>query len=483
MLTLSARLADLGAEMIASGSALEFGRSRLEPFESAQLEMSCRESRLGTDIWIGEGPDPCGSDGRPAASVEDYRNHAISEGVHIHLPPGSGGDASIVITRTSAGGTPLYLAAKDGAIHASWRFEHAVEKAGRRVPNKEACRLYLAHGDAQVRDQVIEGVSMLWPGESAAFGADGLRFRQAEVEVVLPNALTDSARATDEFLYLIAEALRPGLAKARAPVVELSGGYDSSCVAIAACSAAEKMNSYGLIHEGAMGAQQRRRRQELIDLLGPNDFEFPSSRHPPLASLEVPEATITILDDNHRISCASALDAHPVQGLDLVITGVGGDELTKENSFHRREWEVRGATSASAIVTAAARSDMFMRRGLWPKNPLLAGSVVDFCRALPQKMRAGRMLNILTLARSGLSDGFLFPRFAEHYGVSMQYEAACYDYDAALSQSIVADYGIANIAPLLQRARDASYGGFSYMLIFELFTLLKLEKVLRRYCG
>ena len=124
-----------------------------------------------------------------------------------------------------------------------------------------------------------------------------------------------------------------------------------------------------------------------------------------------------------------------------------------------------------------------MRRGIWTRNPLIAQPVVDFCRALPRQLRAGRLLNVLTLARSGLSDGFLFPRYSEHYGNAMQREAALYDYDQALEECIVADYGISDISGLLRRAREASYGGFSYKLIFELFTLLKLEKVLRRYCA
>ena len=124
---------------------------------------------------------------------------------------------------------------------------------------------------------------------------------------------------------------------------------------------------------------------------------------------------------------------------------------------------------------------MFMRRGIWPISPLASQSVVDFCRALPKRLREKRLLNLLTLARAGLSDGFLFPRYSEHYGASMQHEAALFDFDSALRESIVADYGIADISDLLARARDASYGGFSYKLIGELYNLLKLETVLRRY--
>jgi hypothetical protein len=83
--------------------------------------------------------------------------------------------------------------------------------------------------------------------------------------------------------------------------------------------------------------------------------------------------------------------------------------------------------------------------------------------------------------RAGLSDGFFFPRYYEHYGNIVQREAALFDFDNALTQSIVGDFGITEFSPLLERAREASLGGFSYELITELYLLLKLETVLRRY--
>lgn len=483
MLTLQVHLADIDADLEHTGKSARFGQSFVDAFVSSQLEMSARQIQKSKEIWIGEDSDPFPSGDSAPSSIDKYRDHSNQEGIKIRFLQG-GVCASLIIARTAAGSTPLYVTCDGRTFYASWQFEYVVQRISRPRPNREACRIYLEHGDCQVRDQVIQDVFMLWPGESLTFSDQGLTFEEIGTpDIVLPNTLVESARVTDEFLHLIAESMRVNLMKAVEPIVEVSGGYDSSCVAIAACSAADHMNSYGLIHEGAMGVQQRKRRRELVELLNLNDFEFPSYDHTPLASLEVPECTLTLLDDNHRLPCAYAVDAHPRRGLDLIITGVGGDELTKENTFHRREWEVAGSVCASAIVTAAARADMFMRRGIWPINPLISQSVVNFCRALPAKIRSGRLLNILTLARSGLSDGFLFPRYSEHYGNAMQREASLYDFDDALSESIVADYGITNFSPLLQRARDASHGGFSYKLIFELYTLLKLEKILRRYCG
>lgn len=483
MLSLRVRLEDADQESSISGKAVCFGSSYIEAFASNQITMSVRGAPGGKEIWIGEDADPMPADGSAPPRMERYREFPNYEGVKILIHRVDERPV-IKIARTAQGGCPVYVAADRGALVASWKFEDAAQARPHPKPNVEACRIYLKHSQCQVRDMIIDGVSMLWPGESVIFSDEGLSFREADTpDIVLPGTLSESARATDEFLRLIAEAMGINLAKSIQPLIELSGGLDSSCVAVAACSARKGMNSYAVIHEGAVGAQQRGRRRELVDLLDLNDFEAPSFEHPPFASLQIEECTFTPFDDMYRIPCVYAVDAHPTQDIDLVITGIGGDELTMENTFFRQEWEVSGSISTSAVVSAVGRADMFMRRGIWPVHPLVNQSVVDFCRALPKKMRDGRLLNLLMLARSGLSDGFLFPRYSEHYGNVIKHEAALFDFDSALAESVVADFGIAEFSPLLERAREATSGGFTYELITELYLLLKLETVLRRYVG
>jgi hypothetical protein len=483
MLTLRVRLEDADEESSMGGKAVRFGNSYIEAFVSDQITLSVWAAPGRKEIWIGEDADPMPADGSARPPMERYRSFPDYEGIKV-LIHRVDGNPVLEIVRTAEGGCPVYVAADRGTLVASWRFEDAAHARPHPKPNIEACRIYLKHGQCQVRDMVIDGVSMLWPGESLTFSEEGLSFREVDTpDIVLPGTLSESARATDEFLRLIAETMRINLVKSAQPLIELSGGLDSSCVAVAACSARKGINSYAVIHEGAVGAQQRRRRRELVDLLDLNDFEAPSFEHPPFASLQVEECTFTPFDDMYRLPCVYAVDAHPSRDIDLVITGIGGDELTMENTFFRQEWEVSGSICTSAVVAAVGRADMFMRRGIWPVHPLVNQSVVDFCRALPKKMRDGRLLNLLALARSGLSDGFLFPRYYEHYGNVIKREAALFDFDSALAESVVADYGITELSSLLVSAREATLRGFTYELITELYLLLKLETVLRRYVG
>lgn len=476
-------LDEIGSEISQVGKVLCLSQGRIEPFATPQLEISFEQTPEAAFIWVGETADPHGGAVRDRLAVRRYSGIEDAEGVAVALQKTRAGP-KIEIARTSAGSTPLYVTSRKQTLRITWKFEDAVAFIENPVPNKEACRIYIEHGAGRSRDQIIQGLCMLWPGESLEFGLDGLHFRESDpAQIALPNVLHDSARATDEFIGLIADALRPRLKRSARPIAEVSGGYDSGCVAVAAATIQDQLYSYGLIHEGPMGIQQRNRRRELITLLNLVDFEYPSYEHTPIRSLEILETALTPLDDNHRIPCAYAVDAHPAGGLDMIMTGVGGDELTMERTWGVEEWEVPGSVCTSAIVTATARADMFMRRGLWPVNPLLAQPVVDFCRALPKKMRSGRLLNQLALARAGLSDGFLFPRYGEHYGNGMQREAALYDFDAALSQSILGDFGIFDTSLLLRDAREAYNDGFSSRLLADLWSVMKLERVLASCLG
>jgi hypothetical protein len=189
------------------------------------------------------------------------------------------------------------------------------------------------------------------------------------------------------------------------------------------------------------------------------------------------------MDDNHRLACVQAIDSHPRRdSLDLVVTGIGGDELSMERTHARHDYEVAGTISASAVLASVGRGDIFLRRGIWPCNPLATHRVVDFCRRLPLPLRAGRLLHTLTLARAGLSDGFLFPRYEENFAAVITREAAVMDFDAEIGESILADHGV-NIFNLLAEARVQAGRDFTSGLAIKLWYLIKLERILKKYVG
>lgn len=480
MFRLRVALGDLENDNGIEDGQLTFGGSEIEPFRSPHLFSSLTVRDRTAICWVGEGEDPL-AEGRDRPTPDGYRTFRPFEGaaVFLHLAEKAG---AMEIARTATGGCPIYVSVEGGVLTASWRFEDAVRALAVRRPDVDACRRYLEHGTAPVRNMVIRGVYMLWPGESLRYDGDRLVFHEVdEPAIVMSGSLSDHARATDEFVRLIGRVLERKLDRSASTLVELSGGMDSSCVAVAASAVRRPLSSYGLIHDGAMGAQQRARRQELAAICELRDAEYPSGRLGPFASLSLPDAGFTPFDDIFRSACLAGVENHPDGPFDLIVTGIGGDELTMEHTFFRHEGEVKGHSALSSISAAAGRCEMFMRMGMWVSQPLIHPDVVDFCRALPERLRKDRMLNLMTLARAGLSDGFLFHRFQEHYGNMVQHEAALFDFEKAIAQSRIAALGISDPGPLLSQAYEAGYGGFSYDLIAKLFLYLKLDAVLTRY--
>lgn len=451
---------------------------QIERFQSKFIEEIRLETESHHVIFIGE----VRSFYKTEHGVQLNQDFANATKQFLEIKIKKSQDLEIEIRRSAMPGVPIYVSLEDGIFAISWRFEEAVENIKIPRANVEVARLYVEHGPPLTRETVISNVFMLWPGEHLTVKNGALHFSEYDPGgIVTPSTLHYDAPVTDALKEIIGSNIQDVLDRSIIPMIELSGGFDSGCVAICAASVRENLSSYGLVHPGVVGEQQRSRRNEFVKLLALNDHEFPSDRHMQLASLEIPEAQLTPFDDNQRIPCSYGVDTHPAGLADLLLTGVGGDELCMEHTYRRWPWEVNGHGSRSALTTAAGRADMFLRRGIWPVNPLCAPNVIDFCRALPTTVRKNRQLNMLMLARAGLSDGYLFPRFAEGYGHAMQREAALFDFDSALRDSMVSDLGLIDLSALLSQAHEASEGGYSYKLIVKLFLLLKLEKVYSRY--
>ena len=480
MLSASIYFADIGANWEISGPPLTAGQSGIEIFRSSQLSWSTRKFDTGWLLWIGEVPDPF-EQTDVAKLPEACRNFDAAEGIYLIFREAG---QLVEMVRTCAGNCPIYLARGRERFIATWRFEEAVSALDRAVPDVLMCQRYIADGMNQVRDQIIAGVQMLWPAERALVREASIEFEQMPSPLAVMSAqFADRAVATEEFLRLVAEAMSENVARANGALVELSGGLDSSCVAFAAALLECPLNSCGVIHTGPVGAQQSGRRNEIVELCRLRDFTYPAAKDLTYQSLALPGFGITPFDEMYRLQCSNLLEVvrNEIPELDLVLTGMGGDELVKDNALYRAEYEVAGYTSSSAVVAAACRSDLFMRLGIWPKSPLISKPVVDFCRALPGKIREDRQIHKLALVRAGVSDAFLFPRYYEHFGYVSDLSARNFDFDDYFSTSAIHDWRIYDIDAVLHKAREATLYGFTPELRTTLFFLCKLEAVLRSY--
>ncbi|QTD56906.1 hypothetical protein [Parasphingorhabdus cellanae] len=479
MLSAKLNLKDVHSAIEHDTSRATFGESTISKFKSKHLQFSAVSRDGVIEFWIGEDEDPYLGIDR-SVPLEQYRDIDDQQGIKIRIS--NDGRARVELARTDVTGSPIYISNTGSQIIISWKIEEVVASIANPLPNEQSCKQFLSHGPKPIREQIIKGLYMLWPGEACIFDKTGLSFHEATSrDIVQSGVLSNSAVATEHFIFLISQSLERAVKKSERTAIELSGGYDSSCVAIAAAQLRSDLYSYAALQLGAVGIQQNERRQELVSSLGLIDATAPANSTLPFAALNLKECSRTPYDDMFRMSCVNALEKHDGGDIDLVLTGIGGDELTMENTVGREEWEVNSRIASSAIDASTSRSDMFMRRDIWLVQPLTSRRVVDFCRALPQSMRQGRMLSVLSLARAGLSDGFLFPRYGEHFGVMSQHEASMFDFDKAFAESLIADFNLIDLDALLVDARKATVHGFNFELIARLWFALKLETILRRY--
>jgi len=253
MLSLRLNLADLGAEPRSVGGELFLGESHVSPFSSAPIQMSLMSDPDEVRIWIGERDDPYSGLNDANAMLSRYADFDIFEGAKIQIRRGRL-RPQVIMYRTRSGSSPLYIAENSGNLIASWRFEEVATRLREIKPNIQACRMFIEHGTCRVRQQILDGMYMLWPGETASFTESGLTFSEATVPAeVQPSTLTDAALVTDEFLRLIRDAV--GDLKRCTSMIELSGGLDSSCVALAIRGSGSHIRSYGLLHDGPGGRQ------------------------------------------------------------------------------------------------------------------------------------------------------------------------------------------------------------------------------------
>lgn len=358
-------------------TGFSLGKGHLSVFDSKLLtthEWSATSSKL---FIISDGGFK-GSVERPRGTMGEVVDGCPNESIAIDIR--LDGPVRATIVRGLGRSIPLYASRTGQKLVVSWKIENCIANLEDRTVDVQACRRYLEYGDRMVRNEVFEGLFKLWPGETLEFDGKSIEIsRSSELPVVRSTALSDDAHATDYLVELLAKVVEPFLDHSKAPLIELSGGYDSSLVAIAAARKSDDLRSYGLIHQGPVGRQQENRRRQVIEICKLDDHAFPSWRSGPLDGLTKAECTVALCDDNHRSACAEALDALADQEIDLVLTGVGGDELSMETTYGRLDFEIGSHACLSGVVTGAARADMFMRRGIWPVNPLLDRRVVDLC--------------------------------------------------------------------------------------------------------
>lgn len=306
----------------------------------------------------------------------------------------------------------------------------------------------------------------------------------------LARALKDGADVVGTFGTLMQTAIARWLPADQGAACELSGGLDSSSVALAAaCDRAPALRTYGLVMPDAAGDAQVLRRSDVVMACGARDAPLAAKLFAPFHAGErsMDDAFVPWGEYYHE-AFRALLSRVRADGLTTILRGIGGDEISQSQQDEDADeaWPDEGARPAvpgfmskaaleaseslhgeldpappgiadrSVYEAMAASSTVYLRSGIWPYYPYATPEVVEFCRRLPAPWRRGRELQRSYLRLRGLSRRVWDPQPPESFLPVMEYglrSAGRRYLEALFAESRLAKMGLVSRGALLASLR------------------------------
>lgn len=230
----------------------------------------------------------------------------------------------------------------------------------------------------------------------------------------------------------------------------LSGGMDSANVALTLGRLHPgSVTSSAMIVDGVAGEQQRRRRRELAELaqLGP-DLTIHAMDLPPLSpsSRILAGDSLDFDEEGFAEAVGSLIDLMVASDVQVSFGGTGGDEMlalppeerdfsggmedltlptwltpAARNELIATESEIAPAAVINEVTLTgfACHNPLYIKRGIWPVEPLASPEAVRFGEWLPPEWRRRKRIFRDRLKRAGASDDLVNPRLSENLGAVM----------------------------------------------------------------
>ncbi|MFF2243288.1 asparagine synthase-related protein [Arthrobacter sp. NPDC058130] len=219
--------------------------------------------------------------------------------------------------------------------------------------------------------------------------------------------------------------------------LELSGGFDSSNVALAAARARYiGMRSYGLMFPGDAGKWQSARRDAVVRLAGSTDTTIAVQGSHFLDHWLTGSRWVNPYEEIYRQLVETGLDTADLGDSGVVLTGIGGDEAflprvrknvhlsEASDEAHAPPRPPKAAVPETALLAAIARAPMFMSRGVWPSNPYCSREMVEFSERLPDTWKESRLIQRNSMQRWGVDKSLLERPSPENFESSLRAELA-----------------------------------------------------------
>ncbi|MQA27662.1 MAG: hypothetical protein GEU94_19880 [Micromonosporaceae bacterium] len=401
MLKLQPALEDLGQPWNWSADRWVAGSSWIEPFQHPVLEHHLVTDGTTTFMTVRERLRGCSA---PTAvervDTATYRRRvkeAQSWPLDFTTVECERGQATF---STGVWGTaPLYLASTGDALHGSWDLMDLRRHLHAEALDDTAVSRLLTYWRRYSRQTLWRDVLMLT--ERARFSRGGLAMAYPEPAAhSRARELRKDADPVAALGALLADAIGQRIFDPTASAVELSGGLDSANVAASLAEAHPGLvTCCAMMIGGTEGAQQRRRRVEMIENADfRRDVQVAGLAFPPLNPLGARGVGQPVHPDEEPFGKATTamLGAVTARGVRVAWTGIGGDEMLALREWEREtpldqdhmqfpEWvtaptidallthenQLAPATPITEVtlMAFACRWPLYLRAGVWPISP------------------------------------------------------------------------------------------------------------------
>jgi len=495
MLKAEIALSDLCHAASWSGANIQFGGSRIEPYQHALVETLLVTTEGQWFVVVRERLATTNSSDLGTTQRVDqehfqriHRDCLMWPLDYLMIEVAQSG-CRMKLRAGAFGCAPVYCRAINDHVSISWDFADFLVHP--LMPDLELAARYLGLSSVYSSQHLCVGITMLTERATLYVEPGQARYQYpTPMENIRPSSCDDHG-TLEEFETLLCDTISARPLSADKIAIELSGGMDSATVATAISGLYGPIASKGILVGGNQRQTQVERRRKiaqrlrLVDETVDMDAYPPSLDLRPSARLEYPNAELYLEAFDFLWAQARA------QGRELLFTGVGGDEL-----YPRYRDEVRGSEAmsclvddarrraenllmpraleaartmrgmdapaspvpASALVAALCQAPHLLRHGLWPVNPLSHPRLVAFCHGLPPKKRHGREMTRQYLRNRLGEDTFPQSYEKETFAsvlpglISQHYESLA----AQLSQCALADYGLVDQRAVLALLKEVA---------------------------
>jgi hypothetical protein len=403
---------------------------------------------------------------------------------------------------------PVYFTKTSKAIFFNWDHDNLLKEVGILRPNKKQIARVLAAQDLDSGQTILQDMWQIPPSSITTITDKEVAFEDAHVDEIQVYKIKDDINIVEVFGAHLQSVLQRWQSKNLSAGVELSGGVDSSTVAMALATnetLTRSLETFAIISSGESGKQQTRRRNAIVSKIKSIDITISGESYLPSIVQGVPPwPTFEYYSEIANAYIAMVKS----KNINTLYTGHGGDELGLPvgnddtiyvrgvqpirhhgNILSAEYWKVSAYEAKystlvppTTLFAAQTRAVIMMRHGIWLVHPFALPEMTTFCMTLPVEWRQGRKFMVEYLSSMGVEKDWFHLEVEEGFG---EFFKAISDKIVVFAEqlkhgAITIDLGIVD-QRLLNNLIEMAYQEKNDYNVYPLFLFIRMERFLRWY--